>query len=177
MDTKLPPAKPISRAVMPVHELIAFHADLLGMKNGELVTKLGYANASIASMLKSGSMKLPIDKVGLAAQALHIDPLYLARCVDHESKFNLGAMLESVANRVPITEHEEKLILSMRKISDGLDIDMTTHPDELASMMNSFTIAARRESAMFNASIVRLQGERRGAAVSGTAKRNYKKPG
>lgn len=161
---------------MPVHELIAFHADRLELSNGDLVSRLGYNNPSIASMLKSGSMKLPIDKVGLAARALGIDPLYLARCIDNESKFNLAPMLEAIANRIAITENEEKLIKAMRGICNSIDIDMESHPDELTAMLNAFATAAQREGGMFDATITRLKGARKHAAVNATAKRNYVRP-
>lgn len=159
-------AKKGVRKVVPVRELISVQADRLGLKNPELAERLGYPAANVVSMIKSGSMRLPINKIAITAEVLQIDPLYLAQCVDAESDFQLGPFLDAISKRTPITLNEEKLIAQLRKIADGVDVDLDDHPQELATIKSAFSAAAHRDRIDFEKDTERLKGKRRSALAN-----------
>ena len=43
----------------------------------EIAAEAGFANANILSMLRSGSAKMPLDRVPALAKALECDPAHL----------------------------------------------------------------------------------------------------
>jgi hypothetical protein len=43
----------------------------------EIATQAGFTNANVMSMLKAGSIRLPLDRVQPLANALEVDPAYL----------------------------------------------------------------------------------------------------
>jgi hypothetical protein len=120
---------------MKVREIIALHQEILGIKSADLAVKLGYDNANIVSMLKAGTMTLPNNKIEALASALGLDPLYVAQSVNEESNFQLSGMLEAISKRTPITLNEEKLILSMREVAAGRDINHDKEPELRAQML------------------------------------------
>lgn len=153
-------------ALVPVNELIAVHQERTGYKNTELAALLGYPSGNIIAMLKAGTMRLPVNKIALAAEILHIDPLYLAMCVDVESKYNLTPLLVAVSKRTTVTLNEEKLIQKLRKISDDLDIDLEEYPQELAAMLDAFSKAAQVEKRAHLGDVTRIKSKKRAALAN-----------
>ncbi len=149
--------------LVPVKELIAVHADRLGYKPITLAPLLGYSAHNVVSMLISGSMRLPINKVAITAEVLKIDPLYLAMCLDAETNFGLAPLLESISKRTAITLNEEKLIQKLRAVSNGMDIDMDEYPQELDAMVKAYGGAVEREERDYNQDVKRLKEKKRSA--------------
>lgn len=126
-------------------ELIAVHQERIGYKNMELAQRLGYPSPNVISMLKAGTMRLPIGKINQVAEVLHIDPLYLAMCVDAESNYELTPLLDTISKRTAITFNEETLIRKLRQVSDGLDVNLDEYPQELAAMLAAFDSMVSKE--------------------------------
>lgn len=166
MLAKKKPAVNAELKVVPVKELIAVHADQIGIRNNELAKAMGYPAHNVVSMLKSGAMRLPINKIAIAAEVLKIDPMYLARCVDAESDFNLAPLLESITKRIAITVNEEKLIQKLRQASNGLDVDLSAYPQELESIVNTFSTVVEKERVAHEGSIRRLKSKTHSAIGS-----------
>lgn len=140
--------KTVKTKLTPVKELISVQAERLGLENPDIARALGYPSPNVISMLKSGAMRLPINKIARAAAVFKIDPLYLAMCVDAENDLGLTEILNSVTKRTNITLNEEKLIIKMRKIAEELDFDMDDHQQELTEMLDAFgraVVSARRD--------------------------------
>lgn len=147
-----------SPKTVPVRELIATQADRLGIRNGDLAAAIGYQGKSnIISMLTSGAMRLPLNKITVTAKALHIDPYYLALCVDAENSFGLAPLLESLVQRTPITLNEERLILRLRKEAGGMDIDMDEHPKEAAEFLGAYAKMVKRDLDAHKGDVTRLK--------------------
>jgi hypothetical protein len=166
MLAKKPSAEKAKLKVVPVKELIAVHADRIGIRNPELATALGYPTHNVVSMLKSGAMRLPINKIALAADALKIDPLYLAMCVDAESDFNLAPLLESITRRTAVTLNEEKLIQKLRQVSGGFDIDLSDYPQDFETIVGIFSTVAEKEAMVHDGEVGRLKRKSRSALGS-----------
>lgn len=114
-----------------VKELISTHAAFHRIENGDLAEALGYdrEKASIISMLKNGTMKLPMNKVAKAARALKIDGLTLLRGVDREGRFGIMEVIDEVFDGQLLTENEKSLMESLRTASEGLDFDINEFPE------------------------------------------------
>lgn len=153
-------------SLVPVKELIAVHQDRTGYGNNELAQLLGYSSGNIIAMLKAGSMRLPFNKLAITAEVLHIDLLYLSMCFDAESNFGLTPLLTAISKRTTITLNEEKLITRMRKISDGIDIDLEEHPQQLEAILAAFTAVAEVEKRDHAGAVGRLKGKKRAALAN-----------
>lgn len=127
----------------PVKDVLSLAMQQADISNLELAKRVGYSGSVIA-MLKMGDMKLPMNRIGAFASALNIDPVYLAMCVDREGGYGLGAMIESISKRTAITLNEEKLIVAMRRISGGADIDLDDHLQERDVILQTFANVAKR---------------------------------
>lgn len=160
--------------VVPVRELIAVQAERLNLRNADLARALGYDTPNVISMLKSGTMRLPFNKIGRAAEALKIDPLYLALCVDAENDFGMAALLQSISNRTVLTLNEEKQIAKQREIANGLDIDLDEYPQQFSEMLAAFAEAVRKEQISHNADLDRLANKARSAVKSARTREESK---
>lgn len=148
---------------LKVSELIAAQADLLNLSNNTIAAALNYPSPNVVSMLKAGTMRLPMNKVVQAAQVLQLDPTYLALRVDAETEQGLTPLIESISKRTAITLNEEKVIQRMRSISNNMDINLDEYPEILDKMMAAFTDAVQRESITIDTTLDRLKSKPRSA--------------
>jgi hypothetical protein len=151
---------------LSVRELISTQIELLGLKNPTVADALGYPNASIVSMLKNGTMKLPMDKVGRAAHALKLDPIFLARIWDSENGFGLIKFVEGVTGQVALTENEHRLIMALRSVDRGVDVNMEDHGDELNEMLRAYSAAAAKERSAIDGTLNRIFNKKKRSNAS-----------
>lgn len=149
-----------------VRELIATQVKYLGTGAGQIAEALGYANKNVLSMLKSGAMKLPLDKLAIAASVLKLDKVFLTRCWSAEANIDVISIVEDLAERPAITANEASLILTLREVSRGMDVDMAQHGDQLNAMLRAYGEAATKERGQFNATLTSLANRRKGSAIS-----------
>lgn len=170
MNAKKTVVKHAKVKLIPVRELLSVQAERLGLKNHEIAERLGYPTPNVISMMKSGTMRLPVNKISLAAEVLKIDPMYLAMCVDAESGGGLAELLTSISKRTPITLNEEKLIQDLRGAADGMDLDFDSYQDERNQIITLFQTVAKKESVQMELDIRRIKGNAR-SALSNSARR------
>lgn len=151
----------------PVRELIALHKERVNFSNAELAERLEYPAANVISMLLNGSMKLPMNKVALAAEALHIDVVYLSKCVDAENGGALSGLLEAISKRTPLTANEERLILAMRAAANNVDLNMDEHPQLFEAIVSNYGAAAAQVAAVNEETIRHLKMKKRSALAKG----------
>lgn len=87
----------------------------------EIAEASGFINPNVISMLKSGSSKLPLDRVPDLAKALECDPAWLLRLAleQGEGSTAAAAIFEIVGQ--PITQNERAWIAGIRDASDDTD--------------------------------------------------------
>ena len=132
-------------AKITVRQLIVSQSHKLKIGTKELAALVGYPVPSVVSMIKAGSMKLPLDKVPAMAAALQVDPIYLARLVDSESGGRVLPVLEAILRRSAITENECWLLEHLRDLSGGVDLDLRRHPDQLGVIFAAWQKACEIE--------------------------------
>lgn len=87
----------------------------------DIAVECGFANSNIISMIKNGTTKLPLAKVGVMARALGVDPAYLLRLTMTEYMPEVWSVMESIFGRSSfVTESELDLLALMRQRAQGL---------------------------------------------------------
>lgn len=96
-----------------VAPFISDRIDYLGIRQKDIARKAGFEKPNMITMIKQGRTKLPLDKVGLVAEALEVEPLILLKmCMQEyypETWRVIGPKLE-----VAITDEERRLIYALR---------------------------------------------------------------
>ena len=62
-------------------QIMKMRREQLSMGQGELAGKIGYTNPNFVSMLEMGWSRVPLDKIGKIAEALHLPPHWFSERV------------------------------------------------------------------------------------------------
>lgn len=91
----------------------------------EIAHEAGFVNASMLSLLKSGSSKIPFDRVPSLARAIEVDPAHLMQLALEQAvgKTAATAILETFGS--PITENERAWLEELREVSGHSDPRLT----------------------------------------------------
>lgn len=103
-----------------VAEFIANRQLMMGMTNKDIAEHVGYTNPNVISMIKKGQTKLPLEKVGVMADALGADPAKLLRMALKEYMPDTLKVFEQCLGNV-VTKNEMTMIEIWR--------DATNHED------------------------------------------------
>lgn len=111
-------------ASVPVHlylsQLLDAHPDLT---NVEMARRLGYPRPNVIAMMRTGTMKIPIQKVPDIARILDIEPLALFQRVLSEYDPDLWALLNHLQGPPLVTRHEMALVSVLRAETGNMDPD------------------------------------------------------
>jgi hypothetical protein len=88
-----------------------------GKPQKQIAEELGYEHPNVISMIKTGTTKLPVEKVGLMARALNVDPAKLLRLVLDEYNPGLYSVIEDCLANPLLSRSECKFIASVRKMA------------------------------------------------------------
>ena len=87
----------------------------LGLSDQALCEAVGFERIIALTLIKRGTMRLPLSRVPAFAAALEIDPVELMRAVLQESEPALGKVIEEVFNPLRLTATEANLIKHLRE--------------------------------------------------------------
>ena len=87
----------------------------------EIASEIGYDKPNMISMFKRGEVKVPLDKIPLLANSLHVDPGHLFRLALEQYWPELGKTIETIFGRVVTANEEEILIKPWRGATGNLD--------------------------------------------------------
>ena len=100
--------------------------ELKGVKTqSEIATQAGFTNANFLSMLKSGTSKLPIDRVPDLARALDADPALVLRLTLEQQLGPVAARAVDDLLGSPVSKNERAWIAELRDASDDNDPHLT----------------------------------------------------
>lgn len=100
--------------------------ELRGIKSqAEIAAQAGFTNANFLSMLKSGTSKLPIDRVPDLARALDSDPALVLRLAFEQQLGPVAARAVDELLGSPISKNERAWIAELRDASDDNDPHLT----------------------------------------------------
>lgn len=109
-----------------VAEFITHKIRVSGKLQVEIASEMGYDKPNIITMFKQGKTRIPLDKVGLLAKALEIDPALLLQKVMREYMPETLAALQSALDGLQLTQNERELIAAYRLTTKGNNVSAVT---------------------------------------------------
>lgn len=140
---------------LPVKDVLKIRMKDLSIKNTVLQQALGYPMPNVIAMMKTGSMRLPSNKVPAAAELLQVDAKFLLAKVIAENDPELWDVISSLLGDQLITANEMALINLVRQKLDGHDVSLAKSPDFIQAITPSLTAIVERENALAQAAINR----------------------
>lgn len=106
-----------SKIVRPqnVAEYISIQIGLCGKTQAEIAAQAGFEKPNIISMIKKGSTKLPLDKVGNFAKAIGVDAIHLFKLCMQEYQPDTWREIENIINQPVLTANEIEIIETIRR--------------------------------------------------------------
>lgn len=121
--------------------------DVSGKTQRQIAEEVGYNRPNIISMLKTGEVDLPLNKVELFAASLELDPLYLLSLVMRERHPEMYRIIWSrVGDRV-VSNSERNLLEQVRNMTGSTDVEAVT-PEEIAALRNFCDLVAKRKGSI-----------------------------
>jgi len=120
---------------LSVKEIMRIKMYELNIKNVDLQRHLGFPTPNVISMMKNGTMRVPIQHAPKIAALFEIDKLFFVRKVVEENDPALWDALESCLGfGFSATTNENKLLSSIRKELDGHDPDLTKNEEFISGL-------------------------------------------
>ena len=140
-------------SALPVKTLLKVRMRDLELTNSDLQKVMGYDKPNVVAMMRSGSMRLPVNKVAEVAKVLVVDPVFLLGKVLAENDSALWDVIVSIMGDRLITANEMALIDRVRKVLDGHDVNLA-ELDEFMQVVNPVLIRlVECEDAMTKAAV------------------------
>jgi transcriptional regulator with XRE-family HTH domain len=127
-------AKPASTKVA---DLVSHHIDASQKPRYQIAEESGFVNPSMISMIKNGSMKVPLERAPKLAVALGLDPTQFLRRVLHEYTPEVLEVIEEYMGGL-LSENERKMLELWRQATKESDPGFNTKTQE-----NEFIRAVR----------------------------------
>ena len=140
---------------LPVKDVLKIRMKDLGLRNTDMQRALGYPMPNVISMMKTGSMKPPANKVLAIAEMLKVDPVFLLRKVIAENEPALWDAIASVLEQYLVTKNELALLRYVRYHLDGHDVNLATAPGFLQVVDPALALIKAAETALATAAIER----------------------
>lgn len=128
-----------------------------GLKNQDLQQALNYKQPNVVAMMRTGSMRLPLNKVLIAAKLLKLDPVFLLSKVVAENDPELWDAIASVLSNHLVTENELALLNKVRHELNGHDVNLLLSPDFVEVLTPALKVSFSREQALTKATLKRLE--------------------
>jgi hypothetical protein len=94
-----------------------------GVKQIEIAELAGFDKPNIITMIKQGKTRLPLDRIGLVARALKIDPRFLFELTLREYEPGLWRVAKDVFETdMFLTAHEQRLVEQLRASDARLEV-------------------------------------------------------
>jgi hypothetical protein len=103
-------------------ELIARRQVELGKTDEQVARELSFDRVTAFTMIKQGTMKLPVQKVAPLASALSIEPAHLLRQLLAEAMPEVLEAVDTMFCPMSLTPNEVKLIQTFRDLANGKDV-------------------------------------------------------
>jgi hypothetical protein len=111
-----------NRKSLSVAAYIKTQISVCGVAQKDIAAALDYDNPNVISMIKNGTTKLPLTKVGPLAKILEVDPVHLLRLTMTEYCPETWQSIQHVIGRSLITANELALIELVRKTCGDVDL-------------------------------------------------------
>ncbi|PZO19966.1 MAG: hypothetical protein DCF26_04465 [Burkholderiales bacterium] len=99
--------------------MITLQQEGLGLSDSAIADALGYANPRVIEMIKSGLMKLPMNKAAALANALKVEPGEVMHLLLTETSPGMLTAIEECMGPLCLSPGERRLLMALRKSSGG----------------------------------------------------------
>lgn len=87
----------------------------------QIAEECGFENANVITMLKTGTTKIPLNRIGAIAKSLRVDPAHLLRLVMTEYMPDTWASVEEIMKGSMLTANELEVIRLFRSATANND--------------------------------------------------------
>jgi len=94
----------------------------LELSDQDLCEAVGFERNIMLTLIKAGTMKMPLTRVPAFAAALKIDPAALFRSALRESDPALAQVIEQVFNPLHLSATEVNLVMHLRELYGDRDV-------------------------------------------------------
>ena len=92
----------------------------------EIAAEVGFVNPNMMSLIKNGSIKVPLDRVSKLASALDCDPAFLFRlAMDQDGEETKKSSLEGIFHTI-VSKNEAVWLKEIRDASENSDPVLTS---------------------------------------------------
>jgi hypothetical protein len=141
---------------MPVKDVLRISMKDLGIKNRAVQEALGYPTPNVIAMMKTGSMRVPANKVLVVAEMLQIDPTFLLGKVIAENDPELWEVISALVGNQLVSANELALIRLVRKELDGHDVNLAEAPAFVDAALPVLKEILDRQNALAQAAKARI---------------------
>lgn len=116
-------SKAPAKSNIEIHEFLSRQLDIaksMGKTQRDIAAAIGYEKPNPLNMMKTGAMKVPLDKVPGLARALNVDPAFLMRLAMNQYWPDATDAIASVFGTV-LTNNERHIVEFIRAASDHTD--------------------------------------------------------
>lgn len=123
------------------HEFLKDKIDQSNIQQSDIAKELGFQQANIISMFKSGKTRMPLRSIPHIAKILNVDPKLMLRMSMLEYCPDTLKAVEQVFGGT-ITKNEQGLLDEIRKLSQGTDPKITSiaHRQAMIELVKSLII-------------------------------------
>ncbi len=111
----------------PTAEAIAAAISKSGKTQIEISKEVGFDRPNVISMLKTGEMKMPIDRIPAFAEACGVDPVKLIKIAMQEYHSETWKVLID-AFEAPVTRNEAVILRAIRAMAAGHALEFRPDP-------------------------------------------------
>lgn len=111
----------------------------------DIAAAVGYEKPNIITMMKQGHVKVPLNRVGALAKALHVDPVHLLRLTMSEYMPSTWDAISEVIGDQLVSASDRALLEVVHKEAGEVDIPMTdARRRELAKLVKEWAAEERK---------------------------------
>lgn len=109
---------------LTVAEFLTYHIEQSDKTQREIALAMGYTKQNIITMFKQGLTRLPLDKIGIAAEVLEIDPGVLFYKVMNEYMPETLSSLKPIMQGFELSDDEVELINFYREFNEHYGVKL-----------------------------------------------------
>lgn len=116
----------MSKQKIAVAKYLEQQLAMCGKSQREVAEEIGYTNPNIITMFKNGATKIPVNKAGLIARALGVDPIFMLRLLMSEYMPEAWAEIETILSKnIALSGEDIEVAHFIRGVANGFPIDIS----------------------------------------------------
>lgn len=131
---------------VPVHQFISLAVSKTGKTNQEIADEVGFTRGNVVAMIRSGSMKCPLNRVVRLAKAIDVDPADLLRRTLGPNDAALLETFQEISGARIVSSMEYEFIEWVRRVSGNVDVGWHNRPEFITAAQPVIETIAKQVS-------------------------------